>query len=299
MKSLRPWVIQNFLILHLALLQHGGQALEAVYAGHEVVVEEKDEGLVAGGHAVGDHVGAEEAGSAVVELPDRAEVAVEGAAPGGEQARHRLGREEEVLPLVRLEQVPRGGREGIEAGRVLRLAALPSPVGEPEVHALEAVEQRGRARAAGHGAPAVDDLPEHQLTLAEHDDIDPVDVVALRVHGAVVAPDHREGVGHDLPREPEHGLGLVGVGGHRRGAHHIGAPGREQLRQHRGALQSHVDDADLGLRDHRGDGGEAHGLAAPDGVFEPEAALLEGRGLNQQDLHGVSVGGRAGLSGIE
>ena len=150
MKSVRPWVIQYLPNFSLEFLT---QPLEALLVGEEVVVQEEDEVLLAGFHLVGDVLGREEPRLAIVELPDRAEVAVEAAAAGGEDARQWLGGEEEVLPLVLLDKLAVGGREVIDLGP-LGLAALgPRSVGQVDPSALRVASTWVLGSASTASAP--------------------------------------------------------------------------------------------------------------------------------------------------
>ena len=70
----------------------------------EVVVDEEDRLFFAGLHLVADRLGAHEARLAIVELPNRAEVAIETAASAREDGCHGLGHSEEVSPVVFLDE---------------------------------------------------------------------------------------------------------------------------------------------------------------------------------------------------
>jgi hypothetical protein len=76
-------------LLHAAPFDLVAQHLEALLVDEEVVVEDEDERLFARFHLVDDAGRRQVADLALVELPDRAEVAVERAAPRREDRRHR------------------------------------------------------------------------------------------------------------------------------------------------------------------------------------------------------------------
>ena len=172
---------------------------------------------------------AHEARAPLVELPDRAEVAVEAAAARAEHRRHRARDEEEVLAAVALRDEVAGGRGEACRGR--------GSGGAWRSCASRRVASRKRrpwmscsSRRLPPASRWVDELLERVFALADGHGVHHVVLERVRGERRVMAAHDREAaVAERALRVGQHGARLVAVGGHRGGGDESG-PELEQRR---------------------------------------------------------------------
>ena len=99
-----------------------------------------------------------------------------------------------------------------------------------------------------------------------------------------MAAHHGEARRQDLVGQHHDGLGLVGVGGHRRRTHQVRLEAGERLLAALPALEPHVEDADLVLvLHHRADAGESDRLGEPEGVLQSKRLSSNGAGCTPKE----------------
>ena len=218
----------------------------------------------------------------LVELPHRAEVALERAAARGLHQGERAAEVDVVLAGVVGDQVARRERQLVQLAARRRVPGVDHAVGAGE-------REAGHRRRVGAALVGVDQPGHDVLAVADHDGVDPGLAEPVGVARGVVAADHDLGVGELLAHPAQQAQRAVALG--REVALEADHLGRERLGLGQARLEAvdpQVDDLALVARDLEpaGDALEPERLDERDHL-EPEDAA--DRRFEERDPHGRTL----------